>query len=257
MTGTGARADHGSGSIRRRAMPLSSEQIERYSRQIVLPEIGARGQERLLAATVALFGAGPLARLTAQYLAGAGIGGLALLALEGSSAAAARSLARDLVDLNPDVRVDVLDRVDAARSSPASAPFDDALEGHEVWVDAGAATLAFPHLAARATNLRRLLLAADVRGSQGWLASQRDGGAGCVVCAALHARPADAEVDLDVPTVGVVASLLACEVLGHFLGWGGGETRLRYDGATLSLRVEQTGEHHECVVCRERKRPRS
>jgi adenylyltransferase/sulfurtransferase len=61
-------------------MPLSDAQIDRYSRQIILPEVGGRGQERLLAARVALRGVGAMAATAARYLTGAGIGELRLSA---------------------------------------------------------------------------------------------------------------------------------------------------------------------------------
>ncbi|MGH7857666.1 MAG: hypothetical protein ACREQY_10085 [Candidatus Binatia bacterium] len=59
-------------------MSLSDEQIERYSRQILLPEVGGVGQERLLGATVALRGTGRVAGICGEYLAGAGIGRIAV-----------------------------------------------------------------------------------------------------------------------------------------------------------------------------------
>ena len=52
---------------------LSDAQIDRYSRQIVLSEIGGRGQERLLCAEVAIHGGGDAALVCATYLAGAGV----------------------------------------------------------------------------------------------------------------------------------------------------------------------------------------
>ncbi len=55
---------------------LSDSQIERYARQVILPEVGGRGQERLLAASVAVDGRGDAARLCATHLASAGIGRL-------------------------------------------------------------------------------------------------------------------------------------------------------------------------------------
>jgi hypothetical protein len=58
---------------------LSEAQIERYSRQILLPEVGARGQERLLAARVAVAGAGDAATAAATLLGRAGIGRLDVL----------------------------------------------------------------------------------------------------------------------------------------------------------------------------------
>jgi molybdopterin/thiamine biosynthesis adenylyltransferase len=55
---------------------LSEPQIERYSRQIILPEVGSRGQERLLGATVSIHGGGDAATVSASYLAAAGVGRL-------------------------------------------------------------------------------------------------------------------------------------------------------------------------------------
>ncbi|TMA45273.1 MAG: hypothetical protein E6J81_13035, partial [Deltaproteobacteria bacterium] len=61
-------------------MSLTDAQIERYSRQILLPEIGGRGQARLLAAHVVLAGAGEAATAAAVLLGRAGVGALDLLA---------------------------------------------------------------------------------------------------------------------------------------------------------------------------------
>ena len=54
-------------------MTLTDEQIERWSRQILLPEVGGRGQLRLLAARVAIPGNGPVATWTADLLRRAGV----------------------------------------------------------------------------------------------------------------------------------------------------------------------------------------
>ena len=65
-------------------MTLSPAQIERYSRQVILPEVGGRGQERLLAATVSVGGEGPAAATAALLLGRAGVG--TLLVAEGLGA---------------------------------------------------------------------------------------------------------------------------------------------------------------------------
>ncbi len=57
-------------------MALTDDQVEQYSRQIILRELGGIGQLRLLAARVLLLGDGPAVASAATYLVGAGIGSL-------------------------------------------------------------------------------------------------------------------------------------------------------------------------------------
>lgn len=58
---------------------LSETQIERYSRQIILPEVGGKGQKRIAQAKVFLAGAGGLGSPCAYYLTAAGIGHIAVV----------------------------------------------------------------------------------------------------------------------------------------------------------------------------------
>src|SRR3989338_806034 len=60
-------------------MQLTNDQIERYSRQIILPGVGGKGQEKLLKAKVLIIGAGGLGSPCALYLAAAGIGKIGIV----------------------------------------------------------------------------------------------------------------------------------------------------------------------------------
>lgn len=60
-------------------MEISSTQLERYSRQIVLPEIGLEGQKKLLLARVLVVGIGGLGSSVLYYLASSGVGNLGII----------------------------------------------------------------------------------------------------------------------------------------------------------------------------------
>lgn len=60
-------------------MAMNDEQIQRYSRHILLPEVGGKGQKKIAAAKVFIVGAGGLGSPVALYLAAAGVGTLGLI----------------------------------------------------------------------------------------------------------------------------------------------------------------------------------
>jgi len=60
-------------------MVLNNEQLERYSRHIILKEVGVRGQKKLLESKVLIAGAGGLGSPAAMYLAAAGVGTIGIV----------------------------------------------------------------------------------------------------------------------------------------------------------------------------------
>jgi molybdopterin/thiamine biosynthesis adenylyltransferase len=79
---------------------LSDEQHERYSRQIVLDEIGPAGQERLLNAKALIIGAGGLGSPVALYLAAAGVG---TIGIADGDEVELSNLQRQILHFTPDI----------------------------------------------------------------------------------------------------------------------------------------------------------
>lgn len=124
---------------------LDADALDRYSRHLLLPEIGAAGQGRLGAARVAMIGAGGLGAPASLYLVAAGVGHLTLIDDDrversnlqrqvvhtdaGVGLAKTESARRTLAALNP--RVDIELRTERLRA----ANVEDLIRGHDVVID--------------------------------------------------------------------------------------------------------------------------
>jgi len=84
----------------RNKMDLTEQQIERYSRQIILKEIGGIGQEKLLNSTITIVGAGGLGCPVALYLTAAGIGNIKIVDFDVVDLS---NLHRQILHFTPDV----------------------------------------------------------------------------------------------------------------------------------------------------------
>lgn len=91
-------------------MNFSEEQIIRYSRNIILKEVGGEGQKKLLESKVLVIGAGGLGSPVLLYLAAAGIGTLGII---DSDVVDLSNLQRQIIHFTPDINIP---KVDSAKS---------------------------------------------------------------------------------------------------------------------------------------------
>jgi molybdopterin/thiamine biosynthesis adenylyltransferase/rhodanese-related sulfurtransferase len=125
---------------------LTPEQMNRYKRHLLLPEVGIEGQKKLLDAKILLLGAGGLGSPAALYLAAAGVGTLGIVDMDDVDASNLQrqilhnvdrigdrkvdSAKKTLTMLNPDVDVVTYDtRLDASNIMEIIAGYDVVVDG--------------------------------------------------------------------------------------------------------------------------------
>src|SRR6478672_2875566 len=131
---------------RAESVNLSPQEVQRYSRHLIMPEVGVEGQKRLKASSILLVGAGGLGSPLALYLAAAGVGRLGLVdfdvvdfsnlqrqVLHGTGDVGRPKLhsARDrLQAINPEVRLDCYEtRLSADNAMKLFEPYDIVIDG--------------------------------------------------------------------------------------------------------------------------------
>lgn len=125
---------------------LSHEEILRYSRHLLIPEVGLEGQRRLKRSSVLVIGTGGLGSPVAMYLAAAGVGRIGIVdydvvdssnlqrqVIHGTSRVGTLKVesARDrLLDLNPGIRVDIYNEpFTSANAMQIAADYDIVIDG--------------------------------------------------------------------------------------------------------------------------------
>ncbi len=125
---------------------LSNEEIARYSRHLIMPEVGMEGQRRLKQGSVLLIGAGGLGSPLALYLAAAGVGHIGLVDFDvvdssnlqrqivhGTSTVGlskTESARRRLLDLNPHIEVSVYEtQITSVNAFDLMRPYDVIVDG--------------------------------------------------------------------------------------------------------------------------------
>lgn len=131
---------------RKETTTLSSQEIARYSRHLIMPEVAREGQQRLKAARVLLIGAGGLGSPLGLYLAAAGVGRIGLVdfdvvdfsnlqrqVLHGTADVGRpklRSAKEKLNAINPEVRIDLYEtRLTSVNALDLFEPYDLVIDG--------------------------------------------------------------------------------------------------------------------------------
>lgn len=247
-------------------MSLTEQQIQRYSRNILLEQIGGAGQEKLLASKVLIVGAGGLGSPAALYLAAAGVGIIGLL--DG-----------DQVDLTNLQRQTLHRTADVGRRKAVSAKEkiealnpDVTVRTHDIW--------------ARAINLREIVREYDfvIDGTdnfpakflindacfferipfshagilqfEGQLMTVIPGQSACYRCVFPGPPPANATLPCGQAGVlgvlpGVIGSLQATEAIKCLLGIGEllTDSLLTYNALSMSFRKVPAGRRADCPLC--------
>jgi molybdopterin/thiamine biosynthesis adenylyltransferase len=207
-------------------VPLSDGELERYGRQLALPEWGLAQQGALRDAHVLVIGAGALGSPVAMYLAGAGVGRLGILdddAVELSNlhrqflhgtpdvgAPKAESAATTLRLLNPEIVIEPY-RVRFGRENAAAL-----LESQDLVVDCSDAYATRYAVNAACCESRVPLVEAGVTGFSGLVMAIRPGESPCYRCAfptAPSGGPSCTEAGVLGAAAGVVGSLQALKAL--------------------------------------------
>jgi adenylyltransferase/sulfurtransferase len=250
-------------------LDFSSDEISRYSRHILLAEVGGVGQARLRAARVLIVGAGGLGSPVALYLAAAGVGTIGIIdddAVELSNLqrqiahrsedigrAKAESASAAMRAINPEVRVEThTARLTANNAAEIIAGYDIVCDG----------TDNFPtrFLVSDACVLaRRTLVSAAVLRFEGQLATFKPHAGEDLPCyRCLYPAPPPeglvptcSEAGVLGAVTGVMGTLQATEVLKEILGIGEGLAGrlLIWDALAMRFRVLRLRRDPACPVC--------
>ncbi len=246
---------------------MNDQQLLRYSRHILLPEIGIEGQEKLLRSHALIIGAGGLGSPAAMYLAASGIGTLTLcdddsvdltnlqrqIAHRTSAIGQPKALSArtTLADINPDTKVIAIsERAEDALLSRLVAQADIVLDCSDNFatryaLNRACLQLKKPLVSGAATRFDGQLTVFD---------SSHDDSP-CYNC--LYPEQGETEetrcavMGVLAPLVGVIGTLQAVETLKLLLGIGDSlcGKLLVMNALSMDLRIVKLAKDPDCTVC--------
>ena len=247
-------------------MAFTNEQLERYSRHIILQEVGVKGQKKLLNASVLIIGAGGLGAPAALYLAAAGVGTIGIVDADevdlsnlqrqvihttnDVGKAKVKSAAETMEAINPDVTVKTY------RTFVDSSNIMDLIKDYDFIIDG---TDNFPAkflINDACVMAEKPFSHAGIIRFKGQLLTYVPGEGPCYRCVFKNPPPKDA-----VPTCkqagvigamgGVIGSLQAMEAIKYIIGKGDLLTGklLTYDALKMEFHTIKLPKDDHCAVC--------
>ena len=247
-------------------MAFTNEQLERYSRHIILQEVGVKGQKKLLNASVLIIGAGGLGAPAALYLAAAGVGTIGIVDADevdlsnlqrqvihttnDVGKAKVKSAAETMEAINPDVTVKTY------RTFVDSTNIMDLIKDYDFIIDG---TDNFPAkflINDACVMAEKPFSHAGIIRFKGQLMTYVPGEGPCYRCVFKNPPPKDA-----VPTCkqagvigamgGVIGSLQAMEAIKYIIGKGNLLTGklLTYDALKMEFHTIKLPKDDHCAVC--------
>lgn len=247
-------------------MAFTNDQLERYSRHIILKEIGVKGQKRLLNGSVLIVGAGGLGAPVAEYLAAAGVGKIGIVDADCVDLSnlqrqiihttadvgkpKVESAAETMRAINPDVEVHTY------QEYLYSGNVMDIVKGYDFVID-GTDNFPAKFLINDACVLTKTAFChAGVIRFQGQLMTYVPGEGPCYRCVFKDPPPKGAvptcrEAGVIGAMVGVIGSLQAMEAVKYLTGTGELLTGslLTYDALRNKFRKVKLPRDPNCAVC--------
>ena len=247
-------------------MSLTEKQIERYSRHIILEEVGGAGQEKLLSSKVLIIGAGGLGSPAALYLAAAGVGTIGIIDADKVDLT---NLQRQIIHQTCDVGIEKVksaeSRIQAINPDVTVKTYYQMAKAENIreiireydFVIDGTDNFAAKFLINDACYFEKIPFShAGILRFDGQLITILPGQTACYRCIFHSSPPAGTVPSCSQAGVlgvlaGVIGSLQATEVIKYLLNIGDllTNTLLTYDALTTKFRSIELNRNPNCPLC--------
>ena len=247
-------------------MGFNDTQIQRYSRHMLLPEIGGKGQKRICESKVLVIGAGGLGSPAALYLAAAGVGTIGII---DGDLVDLTNLHRQVIHTTPDIDtpkvLSAKQKMEAINPDVRVVPYTERLvakngleilRAYDVVID-GTDNFPAKFLVNDAAVLsKKPLIHGGILRFDGQVMTIRPGESACYRCLFKQPPPAGVvpscqEAGVLGVLAGVIGTIQATEALKLILGVGRPLTNrlLTYDARTTGFREIRVRPNPDCPVC--------